>query len=99
MKNQLHKDKKKRKLGFEDENKKIVLKSIYKNTNLSKIIRWNSAIKLTVIPKASFASNFVNRCVLTGRKKQTDKNFRFSRLSFLKLARNGLISGVSKSTW
>ena len=99
MKNQLHKDKKKRKLGFEDENKKIVLKSIYKNTNLPKIMRWNSGVKFTGIPKASFASNFVNRCVLTGRKKQTDKNFRFSRLSFLKLARNGLISGVSKSTW
>jgi|TARA_B110000908_G_scaffold162289_1_gene207549 ribosomal protein S14 len=99
MKNQLHKDKKKRKLGFDDENKKIVLKSIYKNTNLPKIIRWNSGVKFTEMTKAGFASNFVNRCVMTGRKKQINKIFRFSRLSFLKLARNGFISGVSKSTW
>jgi ribosomal protein S14 len=99
MKNQLHKDKKKRKLGVNDENKKIVLKSIYKNTNLPKIIRWNSGVKFTAIGKAGFTSGFVNRCVLTGRKKQINKNFRFSRLSFLKLARTGFISGVSKSTW
>ena len=99
MKNQLHKDKKKRKLGFNNENKKIVLKSIYKNTNLPKIIRWNSGVKLTDTAKAGFASGFVKRCVLTGRKKQINKKFRFSRLSFLKLARTGFISGVSKSTW
>lgn len=96
---QLYKDKRKRYSILNDESKKFILKSIYKNTNVSKIIRWNSGLKFTIFSKSTFNTNLVNRCILTGRKKQIHKNFRFSRLSFLNLARNGYISGLSKSTW
>ena len=47
MKNQVHKDKNKRNLNSKFENKRIILKSIAKNNNISKIIRWNSELKLT----------------------------------------------------
>ena len=99
MKNQLYKDKKKRTYNFSRENKQFILKSIYKNTNIPVTIRWNSGIKFSVLPKPFFSTALVNRCVLTGRKKKINSLFRFSRLSFLKLARNGFISGLSKSTW
>ena len=39
MKNQVYKDKKKRNLSFKTENKKFVLKSIYKNSSIPKMIR------------------------------------------------------------
>jgi ribosomal protein S14 len=97
MKNQLYKDKKKRNLSFVSENKKFVLKSIYKNLSLPKIIRWNSSLKFT--KNLNYSHSCVNRCVVTGRKKQINKKFRFSRLSFLKFARNGFISGIRKSAW
>lgn len=99
MKNQLYKDKKKRNLSFINENKKFVLKSIYKNLSLSKMVRWNSSLKFTKFLNNIHTTCLVNRCVITGRKKQINRNFRFSRLSFLKFARNGFISGITKSTW
>ena len=99
MKNQLHKDKKKRNLSLQNENKKFILKSISKNNSLPKPIRWNSNLKFTDFLKTNNTIGLVNRCVLTGRKKKVNKNYRLSRLSFLKLARNGFISGLSKSTW
>ena len=95
----LYKDKKKRHLILTNENKQFILKSIYKNTNVLKTIRWNSGLKFTTFKKSNYKTNLVNRCVITGRKKQINKNFRFSRLSFLKLARNGYVSGLIKSTW
>lgn len=99
MKNQVYKDQKKRNLSYNSENKKFVLKSIYKNTTLPKIIRWNSNLKFTELLKNSYLTSSVKRCVITGRKKKINKNYRLSRLSFLKFARNGFISGLTKSTW
>jgi len=37
--------------------------------------------------------------LLTGRKSKVNKSYKFSRLSFLRLARNGLIVGLKKSSW
>jgi len=98
MKNQLQKDKRKRNLHLDLENKRIILKNISNNTNVTKPIRWNSELELT---NSSFNSSkknqIVNRCILTGRKSKVAPKFRVSRLSFLKLARNGFISGLKKS--
>lgn len=99
MKNQLHKDKKKRYLNLQNENKKFILKSISKNHSISKTIRWNSDLKFTSFLNNTSSKGLVNRCVFTGRKKKIHSNFNLSRLSFLKFARNGLISGLTKSTW
>lgn len=97
MKNQIQKDKIKRNLNLKFENKRIILKSIIKNNNICKTIRWNSELKLTEINLNSYKNRMVNRCVLTGRKGKFNKSFRFSRLSFLRLARKGFISGLKKS--
>ena len=96
MKNQLNKDKKKRKFSLKNENKKFILKSILKNHCISKTVRWNSNLKFT---NTITSTSLVNRCIFTGRKKKINSNFKISRLSFLKLARNGFISGLTKSTW
>jgi small subunit ribosomal protein S14 len=97
MKNQIQKDKNKRNLSLKFENKCIILKSIAKNNNITKTTRWNSELKLTDLNANSYKSRLVNRCVLTGRKSKSNGAFRFSRLSFLKFARNGLIAGLKKS--
>jgi len=97
MKNQVHKDKNKRNLNSKFENKRIILKSIAKNNNISKIIRWNSELKLTSLNSNSHKTRIVTRCAFTGRKKKFNPMFRFSRLSFLKFARHGFISGIKKS--
>ena len=97
MKNKLYLDIKKRSLNLKYENKQYVLKSLNKNAKISKTNRWNFDLNLGHINKTS--NVLVKRCVLTGQKKKINKLFNISRMSFLKLARNGFISGIRKSTW
>ena len=70
MKNQLNKDKKKRKLSLKNENKKFILKSILKNHCVSKTVRWNSNLKFTKFLDLNHSTSLVNRCIFTGRKKK-----------------------------
>lgn len=96
MKNQIQKDKNKRNLHFNFEEKIIVLKSIIKNKKISKNLRWNSELKLSQLPNSSLKIQQVNRCILTGRKKKSNKFLKVSRLSFLKFVRKGFLSGFKK---
>jgi len=97
MKNQIQKDKNKRSLNLKFENQRIILKSIMRNSNFSKTVRWNSELELAKFNSNSYKTRLVNRCILTGRSGKTHSAFRYSRLSFLRLARNGFISGLRKS--
>ena len=95
MKSKKYKDNNKRNLNFKYENKRYVLKSLCKNDKISRQTRWNFSLDL-----CNNSSNvLVKRCILSGQKKKINKFLNISRLSFLNLARNGLISGVKKSTW
>jgi len=93
MKKQTQKDKKIRKFFNQQELNHIILKSIVKNENLSLVLKWNA------ISKLSTKTRFVNRCILTNRKAKFNRIFKkFSRLSFLSLARSGAIPGLRKSS-
>lgn len=96
MKNQIQKDKFKRNLHFNSEEKIIILKSIVKNKKISKNVRWNSELELNKLPISSFKVQQVNRCILTGRKKKANKLLKVSRLAFLKFVRAGFIPGFKK---
>nr|YP_010163997.1 ribosomal protein S14 [Thalassiosira nordenskioeldii]QRK25900.1 ribosomal protein S14 [Thalassiosira nordenskioeldii] len=100
MKKQIKKDKNIRKLFAQQELDNIILKSIIKNENLSLIVKWNAVSKLASFSRSQNKTRFVNRCILTNRKAKFNRIFKkFSRLSFLNLARSGTISGLKKSSW
>jgi len=100
MKKQTQKDKKLRKSFNQQELNHVILKSIVKNENLSLLIKWNAVLKLSKFSGSQNKTQFVNRCVLTNRKAKFNRIFKkFSRLSFLSLARSGVISGLKKSSW
>ena len=99
MKNLVQKDKQFRSDVKKFERKRLILKSIIKNTYLADIIRWNAVLKLTKLPSNTSKVYITNRCTLTGRRKYINKFYRFSRIEFLKLARSGKISNLRKSTW
>jgi len=100
MKKQTQKDKKLRKSFNQQELNNVILKSIVKNENLSLLIKWNAVLKLSKFLGSQNKTQFVNRCVLTNRKAKFNRIFKkFSRLSFLLLARSGSISGLKKSSW
>lgn len=99
MKNVVEKNKIKRKTVLEFETKRLILKSIIRNTNLLKRARWAANLELSDLSVNSSRSRVVNRCVLTGRKSKVRNMYHFSRLTFLKMAKNGLISGLKRSSW
>jgi ribosomal protein S14 len=100
MKKQIQKDKKIRKLFNQKELNHLILKSIVKNENLSLIVKWNAISKLSNFSRNQNKTRFVNRCILTNRKAKFNRIFKkFSRLSFLCLARSGVIPGLKKSSW
>jgi small subunit ribosomal protein S14 len=99
MKNLVQKDKQFRSNVKKFERKRLILKSIIKNTYLTDLIKWNAILKLTQLPSNSSKVYVTNRCTLTGRRKYINKFYRFSRIEFLKLARSGKISNLRKSTW
>lgn len=99
MKKILYKDKKNRKLVKNYENIRFIFKSIIKNTKLPNVLRWNAILKLANFNHNNSQTYLVRHCLLTGRKSKYSKLFKVSRLIFFKLAREGKISGIKKSTW
>ena len=100
MKKKSQKDKKIRKLFNQQELNHTLIKSIVRNENLSLVVKWNAITKLSNFSGRQNKTRVVNRCILTNRKAKFNRIFqKFSRLSFLRLARSGKIPGLKKSSW
>ena len=99
MKKIIAKDKKHRTFIKHFELKHYILKQISINNNFQKTVKWNALNKLMYLPKNSSKTVITNRCVKTINKKTFNKFSNFSRMVFLKLARNGSIFGLRKSSW
>jgi small subunit ribosomal protein S14 len=54
---------------------------------------------LTRLPKNASPTRLVNRCSMSGRRHGYLRKFACSRLTFREAALNGLIPGVTKSSW
>jgi len=99
MKKLLEKDKKIRKKIKKLEKKKFIFKTISNNSNLPDLLRFNAINNLNQVPIRASKSLISNRCITTINKKKFNKLTHFSRIIFLKLARNKSIYGLSKSSW
>jgi small subunit ribosomal protein S14 len=56
-------------------------------------------IGLTLLPRDASPTRLVNRCAVTGRRRGYFRRFRMSRITLRELASQGLIPGVTKSSW
>ncbi len=54
---------------------------------------------LIKLPKNASPVRMTNRCSMSGRRHGFIRKFGCSRLTFRELALNGLIPGVTKSSW
>lgn len=54
---------------------------------------------LSKLPKDASPTRVVNRCSMSGRRHGYWRKFSASRLTFREAALNGLIPGVTKSSW
>ena len=56
-------------------------------------------LALSQLPRNACAARLSRRCQATGRKRGYIGRFKLSRISFRELASNGMIPGVTKSSW
>lgn len=56
-------------------------------------------LKMAEIPRNANPTRIRNRCELTGRPRGYYRKFKLSRIALRDLANNGLIPGVTKSSW
>ena len=94
-----YKDKLRRTINYELENKKKIKKSMLYNLNLKTSTRINITSILFNVDKQHSKIILNDRCVISGRSSKFSKNLKFSRLNFIRLARSCSISGLRKSYW
>ena len=56
-------------------------------------------VGLSQLPRNASPTRLVNRCQASGRRRGFIGRFKLSRLAFRELASQGMIPGVTKSSW
>jgi small subunit ribosomal protein S14 len=89
----------KRKLFIKNELKKILLKSIFKNTKLPLSYRYFALYNKSKLIRLSSISQQKNKCIETGRIWTTVKNVNYSRFYFRTESNNGNLPGFKRASW
>ena len=79
--------------------KRESLKKIIKNKNLPLDERFKAQLKLSKLPRNSARTRIRNRCEITGRPHAVYRKLKISRIALRKLASEGKIPGMVKSSW
>lgn len=56
-------------------------------------------VGLSMLPRDASPTRLINRCRVSGRRRAFIRRFQMSRMTFRELASQGLIPGVTKSSW
>tara|TARA_B110000971_G_scaffold215546_1_gene249224 strand:+ start:1593 stop:1892 length:300 start_codon:yes stop_codon:yes gene_type:complete len=99
MVNSINTDKKRRLLFLKNLEKRLKLKKIINNVNVSETERYKAQLKLQKLPRNSLSTRIKNRCILTGRTHAIVGPFNLSRVKLRDLISNGKITGFKKSVW
>jgi small subunit ribosomal protein S14 len=75
------------------------LKAIASDLNRPADERFAARLAMSKLPRNSHPTRVRNRCELTGRARGNYRKFGISRLMLRELASQGLIPGVTKSSW
>ncbi|MBC6415671.1 MAG: 30S ribosomal protein S14 [Bdellovibrionales bacterium] len=98
-KSSIVKNERKRLLAEKFEPLRKELRKKQSNLKLSPEERFKASLRLQKLPKMASRCRVVNRCQITGRSRGNLRRFGLSRLMFRKMAHEGLIPGVIKSSW
>lgn len=100
MKRQSIKDLNKRLVVYKKEKKILLLNFIVRSTQLSKNLRKKAQNRFFSIPSFNFSKTRIkNRCIFTSRSKSVNSSMKLSRITFRKLASEGSLLGIKKSSW
>lgn len=79
--------------------KRQALKARSADLSLTEEERQEARVALNKMPRDSSPVRLRRRCALTGRARGNYRKFKISRLCFREMASNGLIPGITKSSW
>jgi len=92
-------EKVKRKIVLKKERKRILLRSIWQNRQISFALRYLVFLEIMGMEINSNKNRLKNRCIETGRSRSILREFHISRLRFRERMRRGEMPGVRKSSW
>ena len=98
-KSSVERQKKREQLVKRQWDKRQELKKKAVNVNLTEDEREAARLQLNKMKRDTNPIRLRNRCALTGRPRGFLRKFGVSRLAFREMASNGLIPGVTKSSW
>ncbi len=82
------------------ERNKRKLKTVAKYAKLRQELKAKGDyVGLTMLPRDSSPTRLTTRCRVSGRRRAFIRRFEMSRMTFREHALNGLIPGVTKSSW
>ena len=95
----INRNNKRKKMVKRDATKRAALKAIIMNRELPVEERFAMSVKLAALPRNGAKNRVRNRCELTGRPRSYHGKFSLSRIMLRKLASEGQLPGVVKSSW
>ena len=87
------------KLNLKFRSKRVALKEIVMDKTKTFEERFTATVSLAELPRNSAACRYRKRCKITGRARGNYAKFKLSRIMFRAMASEGLIPGVTKSSW
>jgi small subunit ribosomal protein S14 len=95
----VEKNKNRRELVARYASKRAALKTIADDESKPKEERFAARIKLSELPRNSSKVRIRNRCEITGRSRGYYRKLKICRNQLRELAAQGLIPGMTKSSW
>lgn len=62
-------------------------------------VQFEARMKMQDLPRNSNQTRVRNRCLVSGRPRAFYRRFKMSRIALRDLASNGMVPGVTKSSW
>ena len=94
----IQREKKRQALVLKYANKRKSIKKMIKDSSLFEE-KFNYYRQFQELPRNSSSTRLHNRCLVTGRPKGFYRFFGLSRHVLREMAHNGLLPGVTKSSW
>ncbi len=98
-KSSIEKQKRRQRLVNLKWEKRQALKKQAADLSITEEEREEARVALNKMPKDSSPVRLRNRCAFTGRCRGFLRKFGMSRLCFREMSSNGLVPGVTKSSW
>ena len=95
----IEKNKRRRKLTDRFKTKRAALKDIIHDRKQPMDVRFAAQMKLAQMPRNSSKTRIRNRCEITGRSRAFYRKLKLCRNQLRELASQGLIPGMTKSSW